>query len=141
MMMVPIRGRPDWVMQNPANLKVTAHARALATTVYRSTAHFPSEEKFGITAQMRRAAISIGSNIAEGCGRDGDREFVRFLYIALGSASELEFQALVADDLGFLDGRSAPRLREEIIGTKKMLAGLIKGVRNRKPRGSPEGQS
>ena len=127
-------------MQNPANLEVTAYARALATTVYRTTAPFPSDEKFGLTAQVRRAAISIGSNIAAGCGRSGDREFLRFLHIALGSASELEFQALVAEDLGFLRGQSAPQLLEEIVRTKKMLAGLIKGVRNRRPRGSPEGE-
>ena len=89
-------------MQNPANLRVTARARALASSVYRATGDFPLGERFGLTAQMRRAAVSIGSNIAEGCGRSGDKEFVHFLHIALGSVSELEFQAIVASDLELL---------------------------------------
>src|SRR6476469_3187261 len=107
-------------MRNPGNLEVLAHARTLAVTVYRTTTDFPSHERFGITAQMRRAAISVGSNIAEGCGRSGDREFANFLHIALGSASELEFRALVAGDLGFRPPDSAPELLQEIERAKKM---------------------
>jgi four helix bundle protein len=125
-------------MQNPANLEVAGFARALASTVYRATASFPADERFGLTAQMRRATISIGSNIAEGCGRSGDREFARFLHIALGSASELEFQALVAVDLNMLPPQSAPALLEEVSRLKRMLSRLIKAVRSRstKPSGS-----
>ena len=93
-------------MQSANNLHVMEHARELALQVYRATSQFPSAERFGLTAQMRRSAISIGSNIAEGCGRQGDRELVRFLQMALGSASELEFQAKIAEDLGFLSARA-----------------------------------
>jgi four helix bundle protein len=80
---------------------------------------------------MRRATISIGSNIAEGCGRNGDREFASFLHIALGSASELEFQALVAVDLKMLPPEAAPGLLEEVSRVKRMLSRLIKAVRSR----------
>ncbi len=77
-------------MQNPDNLQVTRKARELAVETYRCTASFPRDERFGLTAQMRRAAVSIGSNISEGCGRGGNRELVAFLHYALGSASELD---------------------------------------------------
>src|SRR5689334_17972112 len=82
--------------QSAGNLRVTAHARSLAADIYRLTAIFPVSERYGLTARMRRAAVSIGSNISEGCGRTGDRELVRFLHIALGSASELEFQLQIS---------------------------------------------
>ena len=84
-------------------------------------------------AQMRRAAVSIGSNIAEGCGRGGDREFVHFLHVALGSASELEFQLRLATELGLLSDDISARLFVEICGAKKMLARLIKAVKRRPP--------
>ena len=121
-------------MHNPANLEVMRYARALACAVYRATAGFPSDERFGITAQMRRAAISIGSNIAEGCGRDGDREFAHFLHIALGSATELEFQMLVAVDLQMLPPQSA--VIDEVGRVRRMLSRLIKVVRARPSRRS-----
>ena len=116
-------------MQSAANLRVTAHARALATDVYRGTAGFPAAERYGLTSQMRRAAVSIGSNIAEGCGRSGDAELVRFLHIALGSASELEFQLLLAEDLGFLTHDAAEQLGSNVIRVKRSLASLIKALR------------
>ncbi len=118
-------------MQSAANLEVTAVARRLASDVYRVTRAFPAEERFALSIQMRRAAISIGSNIAEGCGRSSDREFAQFLHVALGSASELEFQAFVASDLGLLDRDSGPVLFEDISRAKRMLSRLIKAVRIR----------
>ena len=116
-------------MQSAANLRVTERARALASEVYRATGAFPATERFGLTAQMRRCVISVGSNIAEGCGRHGDRELVRFLHIALGSASELEYQALVATDLGFMPPDAAQSLLARIVEVKRMLARLIKALR------------
>ena len=98
-------------MQNPDNLRVMGESRLLALEVYRITGGFPSTERFGLTAQMRRAAISVGSNIAEGCGRLGNRELVQFLQIALGSATELEFQAQIATDLVMLSEADAARFR------------------------------
>ncbi|MEO8563437.1 MAG: four helix bundle protein [bacterium] len=86
-------------MQNTKNLVVAEHARRLAVTVYHLTSSFPAEERFGLAQQMRRAAVSIGSNIAEGCGRRGKRELLNFLYMAFGSASELSFQLQLAADL------------------------------------------
>jgi four helix bundle protein len=120
-------------MQSASNLRVTQHARKLATDVYRVTATFPTSERFGLTAQMRRAAVSIGSNIAEGCGRAGDRELAHFLHIAMGSASELEFQSLIAGDLEFLSPEAAQPLAFDISRVKKMLARLIKALKA-KPR-------
>lgn len=121
----------DALVQNPANLDVTAIARNLVTDIYRVTSTFPSEERFGLSVQMRRAVISIGSNIAEGCGRAGDSEFAQFLQVALGSASELEFQANAASDLGYLHPDEGPRLCQDITRMKRMLARLIKAVRRR----------
>jgi four helix bundle protein len=118
-------------MQNSSNLRVTEYARKLATDVYRVTAKFPVGERFGLTVQMRRAAVSIGSNIAEGCGRTGDRELAQFLQIAMGSASELEFQMLIASDLEFLTSQTAPPLLLDVSRVKKMLARLIKAIRSK----------
>lgn len=117
-------------MQNPSRLDVAARARSLALDVYRATAGFPAAERYGLTAQMRRAAVSIGSNSYEGCGRSGLRELMQFLHIALGSIGELEFQILVASDLGFLADAS-PTLLEELDHTKRMLLRLIDALRRR----------
>src|SRR4051812_29332706 len=91
-------------MQSAKNLHVYAKALELAKTVYLLTGAFPGEERFGLTSQMRRAAVSIGSNIAEGCGRRGDKELMGYLHIALGSASELEFQCELSAELGHVTG-------------------------------------
>ena len=118
-------------MKNPGDLRVTPLARALAAALYAATARFPSGERFGLTAQMRSAAVSIGSNIAEGCGRSGARELTSFLHVALGSASELEFQLLLAVDLGLLSESEAASLLIQTRDLKWMLAGLIKSLRKR----------
>jgi len=118
-------------MQNPEDLRVTASARTLAIQLYRATSRFPTSERFGLTAQMRRAAVSISSNIAEGCGRNGVRELIHFLHVALGSASELECQLRLAVGLAFLTGSEAAPLLSQTGDVKKMLAGLIKSLRKR----------
>jgi four helix bundle protein len=118
-------------MQNAKNLRITASARVLAGHVYRATATFPRAEQFGLTAQMRRAAVSVGSNISEGCGRSGSREFMHFLHIALGSASELEFQALIASELGLLGDDVAVGLLDDVEHMKLMLVRFIKALRAR----------
>ncbi len=76
-------------------------AHELTVEVYKATTSFPGNEVYGLTSQMRRAGVSIPANIAEGCGRDGDAEFGRFLQIAMGSASELEYHCLLAHSWGF----------------------------------------
>ena len=82
--------------------KVWQKAHDLALEVYRVTEAFPKREVFGLTSQIRRAGVSIPANIAEGCGQDTDADFARFLQIAMGSASELEYHLLLAHDLGFV---------------------------------------
>jgi four helix bundle protein len=118
-------------MQNPKNLQVTSRAMSLAKETYLLTNAFPRNEQFGLTSQMRRAAVSIGSNIAEGCGRGSDREFRAFLHIALGSASELEFQLELARELRFTTLETSAAAASLVQEVKRMLSRLIVAVRLR----------
>ena len=99
-------------MQSFKNLKVWEKAHVLALDVYRSTKSFPREEIYGLTSQMRRASASVGANIAEGSCRKGDADFARFLQMAAGSASELEYHLLLARDLCFLQAPDYERLSD-----------------------------
>jgi four helix bundle protein len=90
-------------MKDFRNLNVWQKAHILAVVTYKTTADFPKSEIYGLTSQVRRACISIPANIAEGCGRNSDADFGRFLQIAFGSASELEYYFILAKELGFLD--------------------------------------
>ena len=112
-------------MGNFRKLRAWQNAHGLVLSVYRFTRGFPKEELFGMTSQMRRAASSITANIAEGCGRNGDREFLRYLRIALGSANELENQIILAGDLDYLSGHACARLDVEVTVVKRMIAKLI----------------
>ena len=116
-------------MQDFRNLLVWQKSHDLVLQVYRSSRDFPCEDSYGLTSQMRRAAISIPSNVAEGCGRGSDPEFGRFLVIAMGSASELEYQLLLSRDLGDLDSTTHQSLEEKIVEIKKMLSSLIQRIR------------
>jgi four helix bundle protein len=116
-------------MQSFRNLKVWESAHLLTLDVYKSTSEFPREETYGLTSQMRRSSVSIGANIAEGCCRKGDVEFGRFLQIAMGSASELEYHLLLAHDLSFLEAFEYKRLLEETAVVKRMLTSLIHKLR------------
>ena len=107
-------------------LRVWQQARRLTNQAYRVTAGFPSEERFGLTAQIRRAAVSIMANIAEGCGRNRDGELLRFLTIARGSATELDCHLIVAEDQGYLEKGCAPTLRRRIEIIQRMLMLLIR---------------
>jgi four helix bundle protein len=89
-------------MKDFRTLKVWNRAHALTLTIYKLTQEFPKQELYALTNQMQRAAVSIPTNIAEGCGRDSDAELKRFSVIAMGSSSELEYLLLLAHDLGFL---------------------------------------
>jgi len=112
-------------VQSFRNLKVWGKAHALVLDVYNSSRQFPRDELYGLTSQMRRASVSIGANIAEGCCRKGDAELGRFLQIAMGSASELEYELLVSRDLSLLNLDDFQRLEGEVIEVKRMLAALI----------------
>src|SRR5881396_2710333 len=106
------------VMKDFRQLKVWEKAHLLALAVYPITARFPREETYGLTAQIRRAACSIPSNIAEGCGGDGDAELARFCVIARGSATELEYQLLLARDLKLLQPDDYEQLSQQTIEIK-----------------------
>lgn len=112
-------------MQSFKNLKVWEKAHILTLEVYRATEAFPRSEMYGLTSQMRRSAASIGANIAEGTCRSGDREFGRFLQVAMGSASELEYHLLLAHDLAMLKSMDYERLSGEVIEVKCMLSSFL----------------
>ena len=118
-------------MQDANNLRVMGKAREMAIEAYRVTSRLPPAERYGLSSQMRRAAISVGSNVAEGCGRFSNRELVQFLQIALGSTSELEFQAQIAVELQLLRAEDAVGLIEQIGVVKGMLTRLIASHRRR----------
>lgn len=113
-------------MKDFRNLKVWEKAHALALAVYRGTKGFPEAERYELTRQIRRAAVSIPTNVAEGCGRGSDAEMARFLQIAMGSACELEYTLLLARDLGMLDDSGHQSLSVPLEEVKRMLAALIK---------------
>jgi four helix bundle protein len=105
-------------------LQVWQKAHALTLDVYRATKSFPREELYSLTNQIRRAAVSIGANIAEGAAKNSRPEFGRFLQIALGSASELEYHLLLARDLSYLSPESCEHISQQVVETKKMLTGF-----------------
>ncbi len=115
-------------MKTFRDLKVWQASRELALTIYRKTAQFPDTEKFGLIPQMRRCAISILSNIAEGSGRHSAKEFMHFISIAKGSCKELEAQIIICQDLGYFQEDSNFTL-SKIEEINKMLAGLAKSLK------------
>jgi four helix bundle protein len=131
-------------MQDTKNLVVAAHAEQLALAVYRLTAAFPIEERFGLTQQMRRAAVSVGSNIAEGCGRRGNRELLNHLYIAMASGSELEFQLGLSEKLGFGVHDERSEVSAELSRVQRMLNRLTAYLRAqpawRRKEGAPRSE-
>ena len=118
-------------MQDARKLSVYGEARELVLAVYGATAFFPTYERFGLAQQMRRASVSVGSNIAEGCGRKGSRALVPFLHYAIGSTKELEFQVDLAVSLGFCEAEMAASLLERVTRTQRMLIRLAETVRRR----------
>src|SRR5438270_4723784 len=111
-------------MRNYRDLLVWEKAHSLTLCIYRDTQAFPKEERFGLTSQIRRAAASIGANLAEGCGRRSDGEFGRFVQIAMGSAVELSYHLLLARDLGLLRAAEFAPLHSETDEISRMLSGL-----------------
>jgi four helix bundle protein len=112
-------------MKNLRQLQVWEKAHHAVLKTYQLLGTLPVEERFALAAQMRRAAVSIPSNIAEGCGRNSDRDFSRFLKIAAGSATELEYQLLLAKDLGYISADAQYRLDAQLNEVKRMLNSLI----------------
>jgi len=114
-------------------LDVWQAAVVLVKEVYRVTATFPNDERFGLTSQMRRAAVSIPSNIAEGAARSGDRELAQFLTIARGSLMELETQLHLAAELGFIDVDARQGLEPQVEKVFALLTGLMNSVKRAHP--------
>lgn len=108
------------------DLEVWKEAKALTLMVYRITAGFPKEEAYGLTSQLRRAVVSIPSNIAEGCGRGTDKGTVSFLYNARGSLFEVETQLIIAGELKYANQEAFEPVFEQIDKTRKLLHGFIR---------------
>jgi four helix bundle protein len=100
-------------------------AHWLVLDIYKLSHMLPKDEVYGLINQMKRSSSAIPTNIAEGCGRDSDKDFCRFLYIAAGSANELEYQILLCKDLNFIEDYISQKLFLQIAEIKKMLTGLI----------------
>jgi four helix bundle protein len=112
-------------MRDFRELKVWEKAHHLTLAAYQITATFPKAELYGLTSQIRRCSASIPSNIAEGCGRKGNPELHRFLQIASGSGSELEYQLLLARDLGYVTDEEHKRVSSMTVEVRRMLTSLI----------------
>jgi four helix bundle protein len=116
-------------MKSFRELKVWQKAHELTLAIYAATRSFPNEELYGLTSQLRRSAASIGANIAEGCGRRSGGEICRFLQIARGSASEVEYHVLLARDLRFMGEKQSSELSHEADEIQRMLTALIQRLR------------
>jgi len=120
-------------MRDHTKLRAFELADELAVLVYRVTASFPREELYGLTSQMRRAALSVASNIVEGCARDSQADYLRFLYMAFGSLRELHYQLSLAKRLGFLSDQDSSLIEPKIVETEKVLNGLIQSLQTKEP--------
>jgi four helix bundle protein len=116
-------------MKDFRKLEVWEKAHLLTVETYKITRNFPKDEQYGLVSQIRRSCASIPANIAEGCGRGGETEFGRFLQIAMGSASELEYHFLLARDLDIIDDKNYENLNLKVTDVKRMLTGLMKKLK------------
>jgi four helix bundle protein len=119
------------MLRNYKDLKVWQRSYELCLEIYRVTKGFPKEERYGLTSQIRRAAASVPSNIAEGYGRKTTPEYIKFLYVAYGSNCELETQILLSGDLGYIETDKLKKLQNEIGEVERMLKALIKSLENK----------
>ena len=119
-------------MRDHTKLRAFELADEVAVMVYRITARFPREELYGLTTQMRRAAVSVPSNIVEGCARESQADYIRFLHIAFGSLRELHYQLNLSEKLGLLENQAVLKVEPKIIETEKVLNGLIRSVKKTK---------
>ena len=117
-------------MRDHTKLRAFELADELAMLVYQLTAEFPKEELFGLTSQIRRAAVSVASNIVEGCARDSEADYLRFLNIAFGSLRELHYQLNLSKRLGFLPNEDSSLIEPKVVETEKVLNGLIRALRD-----------
>ncbi len=116
-------------MKSFHDLQVWRKSHELTLAICIATKEFPRDELFGLTSQIRRACSSIPANIAEGCGRNSDNELRRFLEIAMGSASELEYHLLLSKDLSYISESNHYHLNESTCEVKRMLSGFIQKLK------------
>ena len=117
-------------MRDHNNLKAFEIVDEIVVDIYNATKRYPKEEIFGLTSQMRRAAVSVPSNIVEGCARDSQADFLRFLYIAYGSLKELNYQVGLSTRLKYLPEKDSESLKSRISEAEKILNGLIRSIRD-----------
>ncbi len=117
-------------MRDHTKLRAFELADEVAVLIYRATKGFPKEEVYGLTSQMRRAAVSVPSNIVEGCARESQVEYLRFLEIAFGSLRELHYQFGLARRLGYTDKSDVSECDSKMVETEKVLGALIRSMRN-----------
>jgi four helix bundle protein len=115
-------------VRNYRELEVWEKSHKLTLELYKLSRGFPKEEMYGLTSQMRRAAVSIGANLAEGCGRRTSAELARFVRIAMGSASELDYHLLLCRDFEFIAEEQYDRAMRELVRIRKMLSGLLASI-------------
>jgi four helix bundle protein len=116
-------------MKDFRDLKVWQRAHQITLAIYRCTRSFPREETYGMVSQLRRCSSSVAANIAEGCGRSGNAEFGRFLTVAMGSASELEYFLLLARDLEYLSRETHDAVTKDVVEMRRMVNRLMSKVR------------
>ena len=116
-------------MRDHTKLRAFELADEVVLMIYRATRKFPKEEVYGLTSQMRRAAVSIPSNIVEGCARESQAEYLRFLEIAFASLRELHYQFGLSRRLGYLDGYDISGDESKIVETEKVLSALLRSIR------------
>lgn len=119
------------MLKNFKDLKVWQKAYKLCLVIYKITGKFPNEERYGLTSQLRRSAVSIPSNIAEGYGKRTTADYTRSLYIAYGSICEIETQTLISGDLNYIEDRTLEGLKEQIAEVERMLKALIRSLESK----------
>jgi four helix bundle protein len=118
-------------MKSHKDLDIWKRSVDLVSLIYTVTKNFPKEEIYGLTNQIRRAAVSIPSNIAEGAARNHSKEFIQFLFVSLGSLSELETQIIISVNLNFLRNDDSTKIQNELTELRKMILGLIRHIGNK----------
>ncbi len=116
-------------MKDFRTLKVWEKAHALTLSIYKATEKFSKQEQYALTSQIQRAAVSIPTNIAEGCGKDSDAELKRYFLISMGSSSELEYLLLLAHDLGYLPENVYQPMTRDLVEIRKMLNAFIQKLK------------
>ena len=117
-------------MRDHKKLRAFDLADEIALLIYQATNKFPKDEMYGLTSQMRRSAVSVPSNLVEGCSRDSQADFLRFLYIAFGSLKELNYQVSLSKRLNYLPIRESKSIEQKIFEAEKVLNGLIRSIRD-----------